>query len=111
MIRVAKAIPPVLIALLVGAVPLFAQSDWSAVRSTPMVTLQIRMLVGLLMLVPAVTLFLLYLFRPRPYVMAGATSWLAGSVMMLVLSFDSGMPNPTHLSEYVSVGRLAVGTW
>jgi diguanylate cyclase (GGDEF)-like protein len=111
MIRVAKAIPLVLIALLVGAAPLFAQTDWSAVRSTPMVTLQIRMLVGLLMLVPAVTLFLLYLFRPRPYVMAGATSWLAGSVMMLVLSFDSGMPNPTHLSEYVSVGRLAVGTW
>ena len=71
MIRVAKAIPFVLIALLVGAAPLFAQSDWSAVRPTPMVTLQIRMLVGLLMLVPAVTLFLLYLFRPRPYVLAG----------------------------------------
>ena len=111
MIRVAKAIPFVLIALLVGAAPLFAQSDWSAVRSAPMVTLQIRKLVGLLMLVPAVTLFLLYLFRPRPYVLAGATSWLAGSVMMLVLSFNSGTPNPTQGPESVSVGRLAVGTW
>ena len=59
-----------------------------------MVTLQIRKLVGLLMLAPAVTLFLLYLFRPRPYVLAGVTSWAAGSVMMLVLSFDSGGPNP-----------------
>ena len=40
---------------------------------SPMVTLQIRKLVGLLMLAPAVTLFLLYLFRPRPYVLAGAS--------------------------------------
>jgi diguanylate cyclase (GGDEF)-like protein len=111
MIRVAKAIPFVLIAVLVGAAPLFAQSDWSAVRPTPMVTLQIRKLVGLLMLIPAVTLFLLYLFRPRPYVLAGAMSWLAGSVMMLVLSFDSGTPSPSDGPEFVSVGRLAVGTW
>src|SRR5687768_1967068 len=99
------------IALLIGATPLFAQSDWSAVRPTPMVTLQIRKLVGLLMLAPAVTLFLLYLFRPRPYVLAGITSWLAGSVMMLVLSFDSGTPNPTDGPEFVSAGRLAVATW
>ena len=109
--RVAQAILFVLIALLIGATPLFAQSDWSAVRPTPMVTLQIRKLVGLLMLVPAVTLFLLYLFRPRPYVLAGVTSWFAGSVMMLVLSFDSGGPNPADGPESVSVGRLAVATW
>ena len=111
MTRVAHAILLVSIALLVGATPVFAQTDWSAVRPTPMVTLQIRKLVGLLMLAPAVTLFLLYLFRPRPYVLAGMTSWFAGSVMMLVLSFDSGGPNPTDGPEYVSVGRLAVGTW
>ena len=41
-------------------------------RPTPMVTLQIRRVVGYVMLVPAGTLFLLYLFRPRPYVLAGA---------------------------------------
>ena len=70
MTRVARAIFLVSIALLIGATPLVAQSDWSAVRPTPMVTLQIRKLVGLLMLAPAVTLFLLYLFRPRPYVLA-----------------------------------------
>lgn len=53
--------------LLVGATPVLAmQSDWTALRPMPMVTLEIRKLVGMLMLVPAVTLFLLYLFRPRP---------------------------------------------
>ncbi len=109
--RVAQAILLASIAVVIGATPLFAQSDWSAVRPTPMVTLQIRKLVGLLMLAPAVTLFLLYLFRPRPYVLAGMTSWVAGSVMMLVLSFDSGTPNPADGPEYVSVGRLAVATW
>lgn len=111
MTRVANAIFLVSIAILIGATPLFAQSDWSALRPTPMVTLQIRKLVGLLMLAPAVTLFLLYLFRPRPYVLAGMTSWFAGSLMMLVLSFDSGSPNPSDGPEYVSSGRLAVGTW
>ena len=67
-----------------------------------MVTLQIRRLVGYVMLVPAGTLFLLYLFRPRPYVLAGAFAWAAGSMMLLVLSFDSGsaqrppIPNTDH---------------
>ena len=92
--RVAQAILFAVIAIVIAANPLFAQSEWSAVRPMPMVTLQIRKLVGLLMLAPAVTLFLLYLFRPRPYVLAGMTSWFAGSVMMLVLSFDSGHPDP-----------------
>lgn len=100
-----------IVLLVVGATPLFAQSDWTAVRPAPMVTLEIRKLVGLLMLVPAVTLFLLYLFRPRPYVLAGVTSWAAGSVMMLVLSFDSGTPHPADSEQQVSVGRAALGVW
>ena len=89
--------------LVVGAAPLLAQSDWSAVRPTPMVTLEIRKLAGVLMLVPAVTLFLLYLFRPRPYVLAGVSAWAAGSVMMLVLSFDSGSAHPANGPGVVSV--------
>lgn len=109
--RVAPAILFAVIAIVIAANPLFAQSEWSAVRPMPVVTLQIRKLVGLLMLAPAVTLFLLYLFRPRPYVLAGMTSWFAGSVMMLVLSFDSGGPNPADGPESVSAGRLAVATW
>jgi diguanylate cyclase (GGDEF)-like protein len=117
-----------IVLLVVGAAPLLApfdsasslaaqtvaqgeQSEWSAVRPTPMVTVEIRKLVGLLMLVPAVTLFLLYLFRPRPYVLAGVTAWAAGSVMMLVLSFDSGGAHPADGPEQVSVGRVAVGVW
>lgn len=44
--------------------------EWSLIRPTPVVTLQIRRVVGFVMLVPAGTLFLLYLFRPRPYVLA-----------------------------------------
>jgi hypothetical protein len=56
----------VIVLLVVGTAPLVAQSNWTAVRPTPMVTLEIRKLVGVLMLVPAITLFLLYLFRPRP---------------------------------------------
>lgn len=112
MTQLASRIRFALIVLLaVGATPLFAQSDWTAVRPTPMVTLEIRKFVGLLMLVPAVTLFLLYLFRPRPYVLAGVTSWAAGSVMMLVLSFDSGGAHPADSPDQVSVGRAAVGVW
>jgi diguanylate cyclase (GGDEF)-like protein len=60
-------------------------------------TVEIGKLVGLLMLVPAVTLFLLYVFRPRPYVLAGVTAWVAASVMMLV--------------DWQSGGRPALATW
>lgn len=101
-----------LIALLVftSVQPLFAQTDWTALRPTPVVTLEIRKLAGMLMLVPAVTLFLLYLFRPRPYVLAGVTAWVAGSLMMLVLSFDSGQ-HPADDPSQVSAGRWAVAAW
>ena len=108
--HVAKTIAFVSITLLLAATPLFAQSDWSAVRPNPMVTVEVRKLVGLLMLFPAVTLFLLYVFRPRPYVIAGVTAWAAASVMMLVFSFDSGAPHPADPGR-VSIGRAAVATW
>ncbi|MBY0494819.1 MAG: GGDEF domain-containing protein [Cyanobacteria bacterium] len=107
----APRIPFALIVLLaLAAAPLAAQSDWAAVRPAPMVALEIRKVVGMLMLVPAVTLFLLYLFRPRPYVLAGVTAWAAGSVMMLVLSFNSGAPAGAG-PDQVPVGRIAVGAW
>lgn len=62
------------------------------------------------MLVPAGTLFMLYLFRPRPYVIAGSVAWAAGSVMVLILSFDSG--NPASPSpDTITAGRYAVGIW
>jgi diguanylate cyclase (GGDEF)-like protein len=107
----AKKLFFVAIALLLGTSPLFAQTDWSAIRPNPMVTLEVRKVVGILMLVPAVTLFLLYIFRPRPYVLAGAASWLAGAVMLLILSFDSGAPNPADDAARISAGRLAVAIW
>src|SRR5687767_993500 len=101
----------VAIALLIGATPLFAQTDWSAIRPNPMVTLELRKFVGMLMVVPAVTLFLLYIFRPRAYVLAGAASWIAAAVMLLILSVDSGAPNPADDPGRISVGRLAVAVW
>ena len=107
----AKASAFVAMALLIGATPLFAQSDWSAIRPSPMLTVQIRQLVGLLMVVPAVTLFLLYLFRPRSYVLAGASSWVAGAIMLLILSVDTGGPTPADGPARISAGRLAVGVW
>jgi diguanylate cyclase (GGDEF)-like protein len=101
----------VLIALLLlCATPLFAQSEWSLVRPTPMVTLHIRELVGYMLLVPAGTLFLLYLFRPRPYVIAGACAWAAASVMLLSLSFDSGGPG-SESPDTIIAGRLGIGAW
>jgi diguanylate cyclase (GGDEF)-like protein len=111
MTRAARGIFLVAIALLIGGTPLFAQSDWSAIRPNPMVTVEIRKLVGGLMVVPAVTLFLLYIFRPRPYVLAGVGAWVAGAVMLLILSFDSGPPNAADAPDRLSVGRLAVGVW
>jgi diguanylate cyclase (GGDEF)-like protein len=106
----AKTISFVTFALLLAATPLFAQSDWSAVRPNPLVTVEIRKLVGVLMLVPAVTLFLLYVFRPRPYVLAGVIAWAAASVMMLVFSFDSGAQTLGEPNQ-LSVGRAAVAIW
>jgi len=110
MTQAAKTILVVSIALLIGATPLVAQGGWSALRPNPILAVEIRKLGGLLMFVPAVTLFLLYLFRPRPYVLAGVTSWVAGAVMMLILSVDSA-PNPADTPDRLSVGRLAVFIW
>ena len=85
------------------------RAEWSLVRPTPMIKLHIRRVVGFVMLVPAGTLFMLYLFRPRPYVLAGACAWAAGSTMLLVLSFDSGVgaTNP----DTITTGRLGIGAW
>lgn len=85
-------------------------AEFSLVRPTPFVTLQIRRVVGFGMLAAAGTLFMLYLFRPRPYVMAGAFAWAAGSMMFLVLSVDSGS---THAADpdTISIGRLGIGAW
>ncbi len=88
-----------------------AQADWSLVRPMPVVTLEIRKVVGLALLVPAGTLFLLYLFRPRPYVLAGVVSWLAGSVMLLVLSIDLAAPGTVDAPGSLESGRLAVAVW
>jgi diguanylate cyclase (GGDEF)-like protein len=100
--------------LLLSATPLLAQETtsvtWSLVRPTPVVTLHIRKLLGYMMLVPAGTLFLLYLFRPRPYVMAGAFGWAAISVMLLALSFDSGAPG-SESPDTITAGRLGIGAW
>ena len=85
-------------------------AEFSLVRPTPIVTLQIRRVVGFGMLVAAGTLFMLYLFRPRPYVLAGAFAWAASSMMFLVLSVDSGS---THAADpgTISIGRLGIGAW
>jgi len=120
-----------LLLLLLGATPLFAQTDaattgataqpstsgaqervenWSLVRPMPVVTLQIRRVVGYLMLAPAVTLFLLYLFRPRPYVLAWIAGLVALSVMLLVLSFDSGTRAGDAPGRLVT-GRPAMAAW
>lgn len=95
--------------LLALAPPAFAQSDWAFARPAPIVTLHIRKLVGYMMLVPAGTLFLLYLFRPRPYVIAGAFAWAAVSSMLLILSFDSAPgDNSPHT---ITAGRAGIGAW
>jgi diguanylate cyclase (GGDEF)-like protein len=86
------------------------RDEWSLVRPTPMVTLHIRKLIGWSMLVPAGTLFMLYLFRPRQYVIAGAIAWAAGSGMLLVVSFDTGSPTSAS-PDTVTAGRLAVWVW
>ena len=109
--RAARVLFLVAVAMLIGGTPLLAQSGWSALRPNPVVTIEIRKVVGILMLAPAVTLFLLYLFRPRPYVLASFGAWVAASIMMLILSFDSGGPNPADTPERLSVGRFAVGIW
>ncbi len=84
---------------------------WSLVRPMPVVTLQIRRVVGFLMLAPAATLLLLYLFRPRPYVLAWMAACVAGSVMLLVLSFDSGTATAGDSPTRPVTGRPAMAVW
>ena len=86
------------------------RAEWSLVRPTPVVSLQIRRVVGFGMLVPAATLFVLYVFRPRPYVMAGAFAWAASSMMLLVLSVESASA-PTVDPNTIMTGRLGIGAW
>jgi diguanylate cyclase (GGDEF)-like protein len=86
------------------------RAGWSLVRPTPMATLNVRKLAGYGMLVPAGTMFLLYLFRRRPYVLAGAFAWAAGSVMLLALSFDTG-GGQTADPNTIATGRLGIGAW
>jgi len=86
------------------------RAEWSLVRPTPVVGLQIRRVAGFATLVAAGTLFMLYLFRPRPYVLAGAFAWAASSMMLFVLSVDSG---GTHAADpnTITTGRLGIGAW
>jgi diguanylate cyclase (GGDEF)-like protein len=43
-------------------------------------------------------------------VLAGAFAWTAGSLMLLVLSFDSGVVSSSS-PDTITVGRLAIGAW
>ena len=83
-------------------------------------TQQIRKVAGYALLFPACTLFLLYLFRPRPHVLAAVTSWVAAGAMLLALStspkLDDLVQSLTHLCEQrirqlperVQIGRAHV---
>jgi len=113
-----------LILWLLPAAPVFSQpapnpttpserlqnAEWSLVRPTPVISWHIRKVIGFAMLVPAGTLFMLYLFRPRPYVLAAACACAAGSMMRLVLSYDSGATGSTD-PDTITVGRVGIGLW
>jgi diguanylate cyclase (GGDEF)-like protein len=86
------------------------RAEWSLVRPTPIVTLQIRRVAGYVMLAPAGTLFMLYLFRPRRYVIAGAFACAASSLMLLALSFELGGAH-TADPNTIAAGRLGIGAW
>ncbi len=88
-----------------------SQSDWLLIRPTPVVTLEIRKAAGYTLLLPAATLFLLYMFRPRPYVLAAVTSWISAAVMLLVLSFDSGDGGSLDSPAHLVTGRWALAVW
>jgi diguanylate cyclase (GGDEF)-like protein len=88
-----------------------AQTDWPMTRPLPIVTIDIRQIAGFGMLVPALTLFLLYLFRPRRYVLASMTAWIAASAMLLVVSIDSAVPGIAGSPGVLTTGRLAAATW
>jgi len=95
-----------------GGLTALDRAEWSLVRPLPLVTIQIRRVVGILVLAPACTLFLLYLFRPRAYVLAWVVAWLAASAMLLVLSFDAGrLDDPGDATVYLASNRLAVAAW
>ncbi len=79
--------------------------------AAPMVTLPLPQAAGYGLLVPAGTLFLLYLFRPRPYVLAGAFAWAAASMLLLALGFDSNANAVDDSPGTIATGRLGIGGW
>jgi hypothetical protein len=116
--QVLRATGMVSLLLIAMAAPLFAQSgpsaldrsEWALIRPMPLVTVEIRKVVGMVLFIPAFTLLLLYLFRPRPYVFAGVATWVAAATMLLALSVDSG----TRLDDtpgQIVAGKLGIVTW
>jgi len=71
-------------------------TDWTALRPMPMVTLEIRTRVGMLLVVPAVTLFLLHVFRPRAHVLAGVSAWGASGRASTWRGADASATHPRH---------------
>ncbi|MEO8682319.1 MAG: hypothetical protein ABI665_24940, partial [Vicinamibacterales bacterium] len=97
-----------------GGLSVVERAEWSLTRPSPLVTVNVRMVMGYLVLVPATTLFLLYLFRPRPYVMAWVVSWLASSGMAFSLSLgnqDVAVGVPADTLTQMAAGRTSVLAW
>ena len=90
------------------------QVDWAAIRPPQAATINVRRAVGALMLAPAVTLLILYLFHRQPYILAWVASWVALGAMFSLLSFevqDLGMALPRDRLFQLTAGRLVAGGW
>jgi diguanylate cyclase (GGDEF)-like protein len=92
----------------------FERPDWVPTRASPYITLHARRTIGGVMLVFAGTLFLLYLFRPKPYVLAWVTAWLAASGALFSGSLEPAglrLDLPDDREFRLIVGRFMVAVW
>lgn len=92
----------------------FERPGWTPTRVDPLVTLHLRRTLGYLTIVPACTLFLLYVFRPKPYVLAWVVAWTAASGMLLAASFDLAelrLDLPDDRQSRLVTARFLVAAW
>lgn len=91
----------------------FERPDWQQTAPSQFATVRTRRAAGLLALIPALLFFVLYLYRPRPYLLIWVGAWLLTSLMANLGATAADLvreasragptPHPTPLS-----GRLLV---
>lgn len=84
----------------------FERTDWDQTGAAQMTTVRTRSAAAFLAVIPAALLFVLYVYRPRPYLLAWVTSWVSIAAMLYFLMIGADM---LHTTPPAAGGRGIVG--